>query len=234
MHKSHSSRRGSLIRRAAVVLGVALCGAAAIAIWALVTGHLDATGGRALASTFTAALCALTALAGATALERHDVRRWLGVATIVLSGAEFAVGFTVIWFAADDNGLLRALAASSVLLPALVHASLMTGRLRRQDGRLVRGLTAAAVAFAMVPAVLVAGGVALAVGSPGSAGWRLLGVALVLATLSTLLVPIVRRLARQDGDTALPEPAAAERTRDRPNRMTMFRRGLLVDRGHAA
>lgn len=233
------SSRLWFVRRAAAVLGIALCGVAATAIWALITGDLGATGGRALASTFMAALCALTALVGAAALDRSDARRWLGLATIVLSALELALALAVIWtdaisLDAPNEGLLRALGASSALLPAFVHASLMLGRLRREDGPLVRGLTAVAVSLSMLPAVAVAGGVALAVGSPGPGAWRLLGVDLVLATLCTLLVPILRRLARDGGDTASSQPEASEPARDRPNRMAMFCRGLLVHRGHAA
>jgi hypothetical protein len=193
---------------------------AALAIWTLITGDLDATGGRALASTFIAALCALTALVGATVLDRPDARRWLGLATIGLSAAELAVALAVIWVGLDDTGLVRALAALSVLLPAFVHATLMLGRLRTQDTRLVRRLTAAAVTLAMLPAVVVAGGVALAVGSPGSGAWRLLGVDLVLATLSTLLVPIVRRIeaGRSGGREAEAAPGAQPpRTPRRPD-----------------
>jgi cell division protein FtsW (lipid II flippase) len=231
--------RSSFVRRAAAVFGVALCVAAGIAIYALVTGHLDATGGRTLASTFMAALCALTALAGATLLERADARRWLGLATIALSATEFALAVAVIWtdavsIDAANEGLLQALGATSVLLPAFVHAGLMLGRLRPGDGRLIRGLTAAALGLSMLPAVLVAGGLALAVGSPGAGAWRLLGVDLVLAILSTLLVPIVRRLARASGECAQPESAEREPARSGPNRITMFRRSLLVHRSHAA
>ena len=251
-----------LVRRAAVALGVALCVVAGIAIWSLVTGHLDATSARVLASTFMAALCVLTALVGATGLDRAGPRRWVGLATILVSAAEFALGLAVIWSGLDDEGLMRALGASSVLLPALVHASLMLGRLRPEDGPLVRGLTAAALSLSALPAVLVAGGLVLAVGSPGAGAWRLLGVDLVLATLSTLLVPIVRRLARPGTGTArpesavgAPEPAVGEPAsavsepesavgepesavsgpgRERPKRTTPFRRSLLVNRGHAA
>ncbi len=228
-----SFRHRSFARRAAATLGAALCVMATIAIWALVTGDLGEIGGRALASTFMAALCTLTALAGATVLEAGDARRWLGLATLVLSAAEFAVAFTTIWFGLDDAGLLRALGAISALLPAFVHASLMLGRLRPTDGRLVRRLTVAGVTLSMLSAVGVAGGVALAVGSPGAGAWRLLGVLVVLATLSTLLAPIVRRLAPAGGDAVRPESAGGE-AGARPNRMTMFRRVVLVHRGHAA
>jgi hypothetical protein len=120
--------------------------------------------------------------------------------------------------ASANEALLRALGANSALLPAFVHASLMLGRLRFSDGRLVRGLTATAVGLSLIPALLVAGGVALALGSPGAGAWRLLGVDLVLAVLTTLLLPIVRRLGSGDGD----------------GRATRIRRGLLVHRGHAA
>jgi hypothetical protein len=186
-----------------------------------------------------AALCSLTALAGATLLERADARRWLGLATIALSATEFALVLAVIWIDpisidAANEDLLRALGANSALLPAFVHASLMLGRLRPSDGRLVRGLTATAVSLSMLPAVLVATGVALALGSPGIGAWRLLGVDLVLAVLSTLLVPIVRRLARSGDSTPQSESAASEPARGRPDRTTRFRRSLLVHRGHAA
>jgi hypothetical protein len=73
----------------------------------------------------------------------------------------------------------------------------MLGRLRRSDGNIVRRLSEASVGFAMLGALLVAGGFVFAARSVGDDFWRVLGVLAVLSTLTTLLAPIVRRLGHR-------------------------------------
>ena len=106
---------------------------------------------------------------------------------------QLALALAAIWSLSGSEAFFRALWAVSALLPACVHACLMLGRVRPRDGRAVRGLSGAAVVFAMSGALILAGPFAFATSSPGDWFLRLLGV---LAVLSTLLAPIVRRLDR--------------------------------------
>ncbi len=216
--RSESSRPGggSLAPRLAMVLAGGLCVLAGLAIWFLVTGHFDATGVRILGSTMVVSLCAVAGLVGATVLDRRDFRRALGTVTVLLAAIEVALALLAIWSVLLGDTTLRALGAFGALLLACAHACLMLGRLRARDGGTVRGLTAASVAFAMLGALLVAGGFAFATGPGGSGFWRLLGVLAVLATLTTLVAPIVRRLDR--GRAGGQAPADAERSAPPPAR----------------
>ncbi len=186
----------SLTRRFVIALAATLCVAAMCAIWVVLTGSLAATALQGLGSALVAVLCALTGLAGASVLERDDARRFVGLATILLSGFELVLALAAIWTGLQNETLARALGMCSSLLPAFVHASLMLRRVRGGDGRAVRLLTAAAVTASMVSAAVLAGGFAVVTGSPGGAYWRLLGVLAVLGTLFTLLALIARRLDR--------------------------------------
>lgn len=186
----------SLTRRFVIALAATLCVAAMCAIWVVLTGSLAATALQGLGSALVAVLCALTGLAGASVLERDDGRRFVGLATILLSGFELVLALAAIWTGLQNETLARALGMCSSLLPAFVHASLTLRRVRGGDGRAVRLLTAAAVTASMVSAAVLAGGFAVVTGSPGGAYWRLLGVLAVLGTLFTLLALIARRLDR--------------------------------------
>ena len=180
-----------LIRRLVIVLAGTLCALAALAIWFLVTGHFDATAVRVLCSALVVSLCTVAGLVGATVLDRRDARRWLGAVTLILAAGEAALALGAIWSLLSSTGLwLRALGATGALAIGCAHASVMLGRLRRGDGRIVRRLSEASVAFAMLAALLVAGDV-------GADFWRLLGVLAVLSTLTTLLAPILRRLSHR-------------------------------------
>jgi hypothetical protein len=196
--RSHGHRLGdeSLRRRLAQLLAATLCVVAGLAIWFLITGSFDPTAAKILASTAVTSLCAGAGLLGASLLERTDARHRLGLVTILLAAFELVLVLAAIWSLSGGEAFWRALGAVTALLPACVHACLMLGWLRRQDGHVVQRLSGASVAFAMSGAVIVAGAFTLATGSPGGWFWRLLGVLAVLATLATLLAPIVRRLDR--------------------------------------
>jgi len=187
-----------LIRRLVIVLAGTLCALAALAIWFLVTGHFDATAVRVLCSALVVSLCTVAGLVGATVLDRRDARRWLGAVTLILAAGEAALALGAIWSLLSTTGLwLRALGATGALAIGCAHASVMLGRLRRGDGRIVRRLSEASVAFAMLAALLVAGGFVFVAGDVGADFWRLLGVLAVLSTLTTLLAPILRRLSHR-------------------------------------
>jgi len=226
------SSRSSFVRRAAAVVGIALCVVAAIAVWILITGHLDATAGRVLLATFAAAACAVAGLVGAGALDREDARRLVGGVTILLAAIVLVLALLVVWATSGDSETLnRALGVGSALLAALVHAGLMLGRLRADDGRPVRRLTAAAVSFSACAWLLVAGAFVAYHGSGAAGFWRLLGVLAVLATLTTVLTPIARRLGRgrspEPGNDAEESPDAPSPNRPPNTRSRMLGLGEL-------
>jgi len=187
-----------LIQRLAIVLVGTLCAVAGLAIWFLVTGHFSATGVRVLGSTLVVSLCTVAGLVGATVLDRPGARCWLGAVTLILAAAEAGLALGAIWSVLSTTALwLRGLGAIGALGIGCAHACVMLGRLRRSDGGIVRRLSQASVAFAMLGALLVAGGFVFAARTVGGDFWRLLGVLAVLSTLATLLAPIVRRLGHR-------------------------------------
>jgi hypothetical protein len=142
-------------------------------------------------------------------------RRWIGPATIGLACIELGLALAVVWTDFIDETLNRCLGISAALLAALVHACLTLGRLRGDDGRVVRWLTAAAVACSTSCAVLIAGALGLVTHSVGSGWgyWRLRGVLAVLGTLCTLLAPLARRFRRRgplnpSGPPGTPQPCS--------------------------
>jgi hypothetical protein len=197
VHPIPQPRHASLIRHGVLMLAAGLCLAAAVAIWALVTGSFDDTSVRVLLTGLAAALCTVGGLAGSTALGLKNRERRVGEVTIGLSQLALLLALTLIWIhgATDRDMLERALGVSSVLTLAGAHASLLLARLRHHDTRAVHGLTQGAIFFATAAALLVS---ALFIASEGpvTAGvWRLLGVLVVLALLNTLLVPLARGIS---------------------------------------
>jgi len=207
-HPAHPGQTSSLIRHGVLLLAAGLCLAAAVAIWALLTGSFDDTSVRVLLTGLAAALCTLGGLAGATALRLKSPDRRVGEATIGLSQLTLLVALALIWIpdATDSDKLTRGLGVTSVLMLAGAHASLLLARLRGRDTRAVRGLTQAAMLCATSAALLVSGLFAASEGQIAPAIWRLLGVLVVLALLNTLLVPLARKITqnteRPSGDAA--------------------------------
>jgi peptidoglycan/LPS O-acetylase OafA/YrhL len=180
------------------VLAAGLCLAAAVAIWALIAGRFDDTSVRVLLTGLAAALCTLGGLAGATALARENRARRVGEVTIGVSGLALALALALIWIpdASDGETLIRALGVSGVLTLAGAHASLLLSRLSGLDTRAVHRLSQGAIVCATSAALLLSGLFAANDGPVAADIWRLLGVLVVLASLNTLLVPLVRRIAR--------------------------------------
>jgi hypothetical protein len=191
-------RHASVIRHGVLMLAAGLCLAAAVAIWALLTGSFDDTSVRVLLSGLAAALCTLGGLAGATTLRLNIPERRVGEVTIGLSQLTLLLALALIWIpdATDGDTLARALGATSVLMLAGAHASLLLARFRHRDTRTVRVLTQAAIVCATSAALLVSGLFVASEGQVAPAVWRLLGVLVVLALLNTFLVPLARRITR--------------------------------------
>jgi hypothetical protein len=193
-HPAHSS----VVRRGARMLAAGLCLAAAVAIWALIVGRFNDTSLRVLLTGLLASFCTLGGLAGSTALSLESRIRRVGKATIGLSQLTFVLALALLWVpdATDGDTLTRALGVTSVLALAGAHASLLLSRLSGADTRAVHRLSQAAIACATSAALLVSGVFAASSGPIASGIWRLVGVLLVLAVLNTLLVPLVRKIAR--------------------------------------
>jgi MFS family permease len=216
-HPAHPGQASPLIRHGVLLLAAGLCLAAAVAIWALLTGSFDDTSVRVLLTGLAAALCTLGGLAGATALRLKKPDRRVGEATIGLSQLALLVALALIWIpdATDSDTLTRALGVTSVLMLAGSHASLLLARLRGRDTRTVRGLTQAAILCATSAALLVSGLFVASEGQIASGVWRALGVLVVLALLNTLLVPLARKITQ---NTQRPRGHAASSTTQRPSR----------------
>ena len=200
----------SMVRHGVLMLAAGLCLAAAVAIWALLTGSFDGTSVRILLTGLAAALCTVGGLAGSTALGLTGPDRRAGEMTIGLSQLSLLLALVLIWApgAADGVTLPRALGVTSALTLAGAHASLLLARRRPRDRRVVVALTHAAIACAISSALLVSGLFASSLVPVPAVVWRLLGVLVVLALLTTLLVPLARRITRDRGDAHEPGPAA--------------------------
>jgi hypothetical protein len=198
VHPTTHPTRSSLVRHGVRLLAVGLCLAAAVAIWALIAGRFDDTSVRVLLTGLTAALCTLGGLAGASAFRLENGGRRVGQLTVGLSQLALLLALALIWIpdATDGDAILRALGVTSALLLAGAHASLLLSRLSGCDGRAVRRLSQGAILCATSAALLASGAFAASDGPIASGIWRLLGVLVVLALLSTLLVPLVRRMTR--------------------------------------
>jgi hypothetical protein len=212
------ARPSSMIRRGVLMLTAGLCLAAAVAIWALLTGSFDDTSVRVLLTGLAAALSTLGGLAGSTALRLKNSDRRVGEVTIGLSQLALLIALAMIWVpsATDGDALARALGVTTVLMLAGAHASLLLARSRRRDTRTVHVLTQAAIACATSSALLTSGLFTASDGPIAPAVWRLLGVLVVLAVLNTLLVPLVRKIARDTRHRGGGEATSAARCTSTP------------------
>jgi HD-like signal output (HDOD) protein len=141
----------------------------------------------------------------------------VGEATIGLSQLTLLLALALVWIpdATDSDTPARALGVVSVLMLVGAHASLLLARVSRSDTRTVHRLTQAAILCATSAALLVSGLFAASDGPIAPAVWRLLGVLVVLALLSTLLVPLAGKITRnaQDPTGDVAEPTAQSKPR---------------------
>jgi hypothetical protein len=185
------------IRRAPlVVMGAALCMAAAIAIVVVLSGESSYTAERLAWTAVALLLLGLAAAAGVCALDEPGWERigWL-CQMVALVG--FAVTAITIWTTPEDadaeTGLVKAAAILFVLSFALAHLSLLA-RHRIGGRRLVRWLVAATRAAVLVLAAALA--VAILDEISDDTYYRWVGAVAILWALGTALVPIARRLER--------------------------------------
>lgn len=187
-------------RRIALAVAVGLCLAAAVAIFALLSGSFDDTDLRLMAASLGFAVFSATGGAGEGLRRRRDESP-LGLATVIASGVAFVLLLAVL--AIDDSlELVRAWGIAGLLALAGSHASLVLRAARPTDTPATRNLVTASVALGALDALLAILAIAGAI-DVGDAGARAGAVVVVLLLLTTALPPLLRRTAR-----SVPEPAA--------------------------
>jgi hypothetical protein len=209
-----------LRRRAGWVLVGGLCVAAAVAIVALLVGSFGDTEARVVGTSLGFSVFASTAAAGAALrLRSAPWARGLGAATSAASLVSFVLLTTLLWVEDDEAGaaLLDAFAVAALAALWTSHASLLLGAVRPADSPLIRRLTATAIGSLGVDSAV---GMLAILGALDDVDpeffARGLAVLVVLALLSTILLPLLRRLARARPEAAQAEAAAAFGAAPRP------------------
>ena len=169
------------------------CLAAVSVIWIFLAGSLSLTSGRIVLSAWYAAYCTLVGLAGFYCFVQGKARQSLGKLTIFLSAAALLSALMLIWGVSSLSGPVASGAfVLSALMFASGHASLMLSRLRRSESPLLANLTWSAVSLVSGLALFFSGLVVISPGNLPTIIWRLIGIAIVLAVLSTILAVLLR------------------------------------------
>jgi hypothetical protein len=190
--------RGSIKRTAGWSLVGGLTIAALTAVVALLGGDVDDTELRVILTSIGFALSSSTAAVGAAQrLRAVSGLRALGTATMVLSGAAFALLVAGLWTNMGDWGseeIWRSFGCAALLAIACSHACVVLGARRASDSAVVDLLVFASLGLAAFDTL---GGLAPIAGltddvDEGLA--KLLAATLVLLVLTSVLPPILRRL----------------------------------------
>jgi hypothetical protein len=198
-----------LRRRAGWALVGGLCVAAAVAIVALLAGSFGDTAGRVVGTSLGFSVFSSTAAAGAALrLRAAPWARVLGAATAAVSLVSFVLLAAALWTDGDELWTAFGVAGLGALWSS--HASLVLRAARRADPPAVRRLGVTAIVSLGVDSLV---GILALLGAlddidsePFARG---LAVLVVVALLSTVLIPLVRRLARGTPPPARADQAAA-------------------------
>jgi hypothetical protein len=110
------------------------------------------------------------------------------------------------------------------------HASLMYSRLRPEDGGAVVTLTKVAVASASIAALLTSCLLLFVTGEVASGVWRLLGVLVVIALLTTLLAPLARKITPDSNSGAAADGTSASEPERSPDPRKRHTNELMLGR----
>jgi hypothetical protein len=188
----------------ALVLVVALCASALLAIGILLLGEFDETQARVLVTTGLIGFFSLLALPGGVLLDqgRYGALAWTTIALAVFS---FVIGMTLTWGDTDADDLWRVAGAATAVTGAFSQASMSRSRRRATDTSGVRTMFVLSLGTVSLLALLVLVAIWGEVDSEGF--YRFLGAVAVLNLLLVLLQPVARRM----GGTAGAVPAERER-----------------------
>jgi hypothetical protein len=181
----------------ALVAGLTL--AALTAAAALMVGDIDDTELRVILTSIGFALSSSVAATGAAQQARPAKGlRLVGLATAALAIAAFALLVAGFWTDMDEwgsEGVWRAFGTTAVLALAGCHACLVLGARRRSDSQAVTAIVTASLVLAAVDAAGAVAPIAGLTDDVSEETAKLLATALVLLVLTSVLPPIVRRLA---------------------------------------
>ena len=168
-----------------------LIAAAMVLITVIATGSpLDETGGKAIATAVTVALCSLAGAMGTNLVRRQPGLALFGYLTAAVALVAFVSVTLAIWADGAQDGNWRVAAAASILAIGSGHASLLLASARAEDSDAVR-LTRAGVLLAIA---LLCPMAIVEISSPGpDVGVRPIAVLAVLYLLGTVLLPLLRR-----------------------------------------
>jgi hypothetical protein len=209
---SLDERRGELRRSLGWALVGGLTIAAITASISLVTGSVGRDEWRVIGTSLGfAVFCALGAAGASLRMGGGERAPILGGMTVVLASAAFLTLLLALWLYDDTDGVWRAWGCLSLATLAASHASLVTSARRPTDTDVAGAMVSASIGLAVIDAF--AGILPLAdLVDVDEGAAKVVGVLVIALLLTTVLPPILRRLARSEtsADPAgPPAPAAA-------------------------
>jgi hypothetical protein len=191
----------------ALVAGLSL--AALVAVLSLLSGNLDETHLRTIATSVGFSLFSALGGAGLALRERPGAPRGLGEATAAAAAAGFLLLLVACWVARDVAWAWRAFGIAAVLALWGAHASLVVRAACPGDEPAIRALGAISIATAGFDALAAVLAISGAVDDAPPATVRVLAISGVVLVLSSVLPPILRRMApRPQSPLTPPLPAA--------------------------
>jgi hypothetical protein len=188
-----------------LVLVVALCASAFLAVGILLFGEFDETQARILVTTALIGFFSLLALPGGVLLDQgRDLP--LAWAAIGLAAVSFIVAMNLTWGDAESENLWKVAGSATAITGAFAQTATAMSRRRAVDPPSVVILFLLSVASVSLLALLIL--IAIWESVEDNEGfYRFLGAVAVINLLLVLLQPVARRIGRK------PAAAPAEETR---------------------
>jgi hypothetical protein len=203
-------QRVQLRRLLSWTLVVTLCIAALTAIGAILSGDFSDTDARVIATSIGFAVLSATAASGATLrFRQRGSLQTLGLVTIALSGITFVLLVVALWGDDGDDRRWQWFGCFGLATLAASHASLVSAARRATDGEAIRLLATVSIALAVIDSSLGILAIGEVVDEVDDQFGQLVAVLVVLLLLTSVLQPILRRLAPP---AARPGVAAAARS----------------------
>jgi hypothetical protein len=200
----------------ALVLVIALCTSAFLAIGILLLGEFDETQARILVTTGLIGFFSLLALPGGVLLDQGRCAT-LAWTTIGLAVFSFVVAMNLTWGDADSENLWRVAGSATAVTGAFSQSAASTSRRRSADTSGVGVLYLLSLGSVSLLGLLILTAIWDMIDHEGF--YRFLGAVAVLNLLLVLLQPVARRL----GGTAMAPPA--ERAREDIYRLAFTLKG---------
>jgi hypothetical protein len=203
----------------ALILMVALCASALLAIGILLLGEFDETQARILVTTALIGFFSLLALPGGVLLDQGRFAE-LAWTLIVLAALSFVIAMNLTWADLESDDAWRVAGSAAAVTGAFSAAATVTSRRRETDTQGVRVLYLLSIGSVTLLALLILIAIWEEVEDEGF--YRFLGAVAVLNLLLVLLQPVARRMG---GISSAPEATA----RDDAYAVTFRLRGAPTD-----